>query len=811
MQVADIITTTARTRTLDREELQLEHLTGEVPCAHCGAPTQRSEEFPAEPQFCCNGCKTVYEILAANDLCTYYAFDELTSDRRRPHSADYEILEHATVASRFITSRTATHVVCTFVVPGMHCASCVWLLERLHRIDPGIYESSVDLTLGTVRIAFNPQRTSLRKVAELLASLNFNPSLESENVQSRTQQASLLSRLGIAGFAMMNVTMLSIAGYLAGEGGLAPTLQHTFQWISILLSVPVVVYAASPWWTSAWKSLRKASFSLDVPVAAGIAAIFIRSYADVIAGVGTGFLDAATGLVFFLLIGRLIQERAFAAISFDRTVRSFFPLGVRVQAGQHFDTQPIETLNIGDVIELRNGEVLPCEAVLLDDIAYLDYAFVTGESTPHLCVARDRMLAGGRVIGGAMRCVVSGAVSNGLLTTLWERASVRRSRTRLLGVASRFGAGFTVITVAIAITAFFVWLPDVAGAVSALTAVLIIACPCAMTLAAPMALGTAMGLLGQRGIMIRNTGTLLELDAVTHVVFDKTGTLTRLHRTGTYIGEPLTPSQCSAIASVVAESTHPVSRAIGATFGVPTERATDMHEAVGQGLKGTAHGHRIAIGSQAWLESDASNVENVNSTHISVDGRIVGKVVLREKMREGAVELMQAVGNSYGLSVFSGDQQQDTSAMHELLASSDVRLGMLPEEKISAVAELQRRGQKVLMVGDGLNDAGAMNTANVAIAISNNNATIVPACDVIVSADSIGSISSLLKYAGAVRRVIITAFIVSLLYNAVGLTLAVSGSLSPLAVAVLMPVSSLTIIGIAVGGARIAVRRLAWK
>ncbi len=728
----------------------------------------------------------------------------------------YEVLDDPTTSARFSEIHDATHAFCTFTVPAIHCASCVGLLERLNRFDARINGSVVDLTRKTVRVGFNPRQATVRSVAELLASLNFPPLLsEPTPASTRHRSREILLRLGVAGFAASNVMLFSIAGYLAGPGGLPSSIDGVFSILSIMLALPVMLYSASPWWKSAWGSLRNRTVNLDVPVALGIAVIFVRSIVDITTGAGYGYLDSATALVFFLLIGRLVQEKAFAAISFDRTVRSFFPLGVRVVRNGVDVTMPIERIAIGDIIVLRNGEVLPCNATLQSPTGYLDYSFVTGERAPHECTAGNQLMAGGKVVGTSIRCMVVSDVSHGHLASLWERTSARRPRTRLLDVSARFGAVFTLVSVLIAVTAFAVWLPDVAMATTVLTAVLIIACPCAMTLAAPIALGTAMGLLGRRGIMVRSTGTLLELDTVSHVVFDKTGTLTSPEYSVAYRGDNLSPAQCDALAAVVAESTHPVSRALSATFGKSSVQAWNVRETVGGGVYGKAGEHTVAVGSRCWVKmyTTSSGVDRIdtNDTLVCIDGRVMGHIVMDSILRDGVTTMIADISSTYSTSMITGDGERDKTVLEQSFRNEDMHFGMLPDDKVDAITAVQAKGKRVLMVGDGLNDAAAMNTANVAIAVANNTATIVPACDVIVPGTMMTSIPSLLRYAGSLRRLIIGTFAVSMVYNAIGLTLAVTGALSPVAVAILMPISSLTVIGLAVGGAHVAMRREQWK
>mgnify|MGYP001627260872 FL=1 len=799
-------------------ESRSEH--GVVCCAHCGEPVPTSMANAEPLVFCCDGCRAVYGILQENGLCSYY--DVSTERPIAPPpigSFDYSAFDDPTARSLVVESEVGDHAQLVFTVPNIHCASCVWLLERLERLDNGILKSRVDLLRKTVRIDANLSRTTVPAVASLLASLGYPPVVTAErgSTQSAAQTRAIYLRLGVAGFAMANVMIFSIARYLAGDAALPNGLDLVFAVASVLLSLPVLLYSATPWFSGAWAALKHRALTLDVPVALGIAILFVRSIADVATGTTEGYLDSFNGLVFFLLVGRLFQQKAFDAVSFDRTWRSFFPLTVRrIDQGASTNV-PIDAVRIGDVLSLRPGEVVPCDATLDSPVAYVDYAFVTGESTPVECVAGDTVHAGGRVLGRAIVCTVAREAHRGYLTSLWERQTTSKQRSTLLDVSTRFGKVFVVSAVAIAVGGALWWLPDLSMSLQVLTAVLIIACPCALTLAAPVTLGTAMGRLARHGVFLKNIGALIELSNVNTVVFDKTGTLTQSTAIAEGL-EGLDAAERLLVAAVASQSTHPVSRALYEALphnAVPLPAS--VREVPGCGVYAVVDGRDVVIGNAAWvdqacggrIESESSS-ETSGATHIAIDGELRARVYLRSAIRKGVSALVETLRNGNDVRLVSGDSERDRSLFTGVFHNDEMTFNAMPDDKVRAINGHQVGGRRTVMIGDGLNDGPALGAADVAIAVTDDTATIVPACDVIMRANAVTALPALLAVAKATRRTVWVNFIVSMVYNAVGLTLAVMGLLSPLVVAILMPVSSLTVIAISVVGARRSVGRYQW-
>jgi Cu+-exporting ATPase len=704
-----------------------------------------------------------------------------------------------------------------FAVPDLHCGACVWLLERLWRVEEGILRAEADLVRRTVQVWYRPGRLSLREVAERLAAIGYEPTIEPPADPSRAQPAAraaaksrrtLHLRIAVAGFAFGNAMIFSIPRYAHG-GTLDPFFQSLFNTLNLTLGVPVLLFSASGYFTAAWRALAARTVTLDVPVALGLAVLFARSVADIVTGRDAGFLDSFTGLVFVLLLGRLFQQKSIDRLAFDRTFRSFLPLSVQVEGPHGPRSTPVDRIAAGDRLIVRRHEVVPVDAQLLDADARIDYAFVTGESTPVALRRGATIHAGGRVVGDRLHLLASSQASNSRLAALWTNPAFTTAKTPAFATLSaRFGAAFTVIAVAIACAGAWAWWPDAGMAVQVFTAVLIIACPCALTLAAPIALGTAMEMLSRHGLYLRRPSVALDLARVDAIAFDKTGTLTAPRARVLHNG--LSSDEWRLVRRLAAESLHPVSCAIADAEETPaTGLVSSCSETAGQGLRGRVDGHDVVLGTAEYVSREIGwPVPAAPATVVAVDGYPCGRVSIVGAPREGMTHALKTLARSYVLQLISGDHAAEASHWRQVFGER-MAFRQSPEQKLAFVAAQRAAGRRVLMVGDGLNDAGAFATADVGLAVCDTTTCVVPACDALIDGRRLHALPAFLGYAGRVTGIIAACFAVSLIYNAIGLTLALNGALTPLAAAILMPVSSLTIVAVSAGGMRWHARGLA--
>ena len=776
-------------------------------CRHCGDSVDRAAIVTTAGTFCCGGCESVFSLLAQYGMTAFYTCDVRPGTSQRA-SGDkdpgrFAALDDADVARRFVTPRANGVSRVVFPVPSMHCASCLWLLEQLWRFDAGIVRSEANLMNRTVAVEFHPEEISLRSVAEQLASLGYEPVLDQEPAAGvPAVRRSLYLKIGVAGFAFGNVMLFSIPRYANGAP-LPATFQELFGILNLAFSLPVLFYSASDYFRSAWSAARARTITLDVPIALGLAVLFGRSAVEILIGSGEGFLDSFSGLVFFLLIGKLFQQKAFESIAFERTVQSFLPLSVRVEHEDGVVLTRVEALRPGDTIAIRPQEVVPADSVLLDDHGAIDYAFVTGEQVP-VNVERGALVqAGGRVTDHTLRMAVARAVSHSRLAGLWSNPVFEQEKAHwLTSLLARFGWWFTVIAMTLAVVGAIAWWPDGRKAAEVATAVLMIACPCAFTLAAPMTLGTAMGVMGRAGFYLKNSAVALDLSRVDTIAFDKTGTLTTAAAEATVTASGFSDADWRLVRQLAAHSVHPVSRAIAGSL-VDNRAASDVTETSGRGVSGVIDGHRVVIGAASFVAAVTGHAIAGESgadlvTWAAVDSHAPGTIRLSAPDRPGMPAATAEVATRYTTWLLSGDHA--TEAPRWAAAFGDrMKFRQSPEDKLATVRAEQAARHRVAMIGDGLNDAGALAAADVGIAVSDETACLVPACDAVIRGDQLPQLPVFLAYTRRARRVIMLCFGVSIAYNWLGLSLALAGRLTPLATAILMPVSSLTIVALSIG------------
>ncbi|HWO57795.1 MAG TPA: heavy metal translocating P-type ATPase metal-binding domain-containing protein [bacterium] len=795
-----------------------------ISCFHCGLSC--AEDAPAidEKRFCCEGCRTVYRLLQDARLGSYYARD--AAPGARPTLTDrsrFAYLDLPETVAALLEYQDERQARVTLSVPGIHCASCVWLLENLYRLDAGIVRSTANLATRHLTILFDHRRITLRGVVELLARIGYEPDIRLAALGQKAGRSpawKLYARLGVAGFGFANVMLFSLPEYFSAgqisEGGLSTT----FRFASLVLAIPVLLYAAQDYFRSAWASLRQRMINLDVPLALGIGMLFARSAFDVLFDVGPGYFDSLTGLVFFLLAGRVFQQKTFAHLSFDRDYRSYFPISCLRRDGACDTTVSIAGLRSGDRIVVRHQELIPADSILVFGEAHIDYSFVTGESVPRQVAAGQRVYAGGRQTGGAIELEVIRPVAQSNLVSLWSsdqfvqaRAGARRS------IADRIGQYFTFAVLLIAAGTAAAWaMIDPDRLPHAVTSVLVVACPCALALARPFVFGTAVRIWGDQRLFVRAADVVEAMAEVDEIIFDKTGTLTQAQgQRVAYEGEALTDKERELVAAVARQSTHPLSRRVAATAAVGAlTPVTHFEEVPGHGISGEVDGHTVRLGTRDWASfgnamregREANSDASGQVVHVGFDHRRRGVYVFSAAYREGLDGVLAELRGRYQLAVLTGDTRAEDERLRALFGDEvALRSHQSPHDKLDYVTVRQQAGHQVMMVGDGLNDAGALRAARVGIAVSEDSAAFAPASDGVLEAGALMRLPRFLRMAQRARGVVYLSFVVSLVYNVIGLSFAASGHLSPLVSAILMPVSSVTVVMLATVATRWVARR----
>ncbi len=788
-------------------------------CQHCGDACPGDHiRLGGDKHFCCEGCKTVYEILSANGLCTYYdlSADAGISLKGRNYGDKYACLDNPAIGRHLLDYADQETARVTFYIPAMHCSSCIWLLENLFKLREGIGASRVNFLKKEIALAFDPAVISLRELVELLATLGYEPHLSLEaygKPAAKKTDRSILLKLGVVGFCTGNSMILSFPEYLGLEGVVVDgPFRHLFVVVNALLSLPLFFYGAREYLSAAWRSVRERVISLDVPLAVGIGTLFLRSWYEILTGTGPGYFDSLAGLVFFLLIGKWVQGRTYEHLYFERSYESYFPLAVTVRRGDRTESIPVAGVQPGDQLLIRNGELIPADGTLLSPQASVDYSFVTGESEPVTRKAGEYLYAGGRQTGEQIEVLVQKPVSQSYLTQLWNNDAFRKEKavpvTRL---AAQFSRYFTFVTLLVAAGAAAYWcVADRTVLWNAVTAVLIVACPCALSLSMPFTMGTVMNIFGRNKFYVKSPDVIQQLATISGVVFDKTGTLTESREmTATFTGTPLTDAEKGWAKSLAAQSTHPLSRAVCAALpDAPTRAVSRFREIAGQGLEAVVDGREIRLGSAAYLGMKEDGPPHNVGVFLAVNGVVRGYFRIAGRYRAGLPDLVARLRQRYGLFLLSGDRPTEKERLLPYFASDDhLRFNQGPADKLHFVETLQARGERVLMVGDGLNDAGALRQSEVGVAITEDVNAFFPASDALLDATGFSRLPDFLHFSRTAVNMVKASFLLSVVYNVTGLSWAVSGNLSPVFAAVFMPLSSLSVVVFANVGTRLLARK----
>ena len=772
-------------------------------CFHCGTPCDAEAVRYDDKSFCCNGCKTVYGIFQAHDLSYYYELEGTPGQTPREAQNKYDFLDDPLIAERLLEFQDASHHVIVFNIPHIHCSSCIWVLENLGRLNPGVYSSQVDFPKKEARVHFDPERISLKELVSLLSAIGYEPSITLEQYDKKEKKADrrLIYQLGVAGFAFGNIMFLSFPEYFESGEFWLEQYKGLFRWIMFSFSLPVVFYSGSGYLVSAYKGLRSGILNIDVPIALGILVLFLRSTIEIAFDLGQGFFDSLAGLVFFLLLGKFFQQRTYSFLSFERDYRSYFPIAVTrlLEEGKEEDI-PVYEVAKGDRLLIRSGSLIPADSILLKGRGQVDYSFVTGEARPVAKESGDRLYAGGKQLSGAIEIEVLKPVSQSYLTELWsDSAFSENPGTAFRNLTDRIGKRFTLTVLAIAFTAAAFWLwKDPSRTLNVLTAVLIIACPCAIALAAPFTLGNLLRIFGRAGFYVKDTESLERMARIDTAIFDKTGTITTTRKNSIhYKGIELTEKEATVLKNTLRASGHPLSQALYrelAPFNIVPLDAFEEH--LGEGLEGRASDQSVRVGSSRFVKGGSEGeTEKGSEVHFSSNDTYKGRFVIQNSYRQGARELFRELDRSSSLAVLSGDNESERASLEELLPPlTPLYFNQKPREKLEFVRQLQREGKQVLMVGDGLNDAGALAQSEVGIAVSEDASLFTPACDAILDSRQFSKLADMLGITRKAIKVIYMSFAFSLMYNVVGLYFAVTGQLEPVIAAILMPLSSISIV-----------------
>lgn len=773
-------------------------------CDHCGEPCMDNDIHQDDLHFCCMGCQTVYTVLKSQE--------ELGGSIRYPRLEKYEFLDNDEIQDALLSFRTEQQARVAFSLPQIHCSSCIQILEKLPDLHRGVMLSRIDFPNKRLHLAYYPEIISLRELAELVDYLGYAPSinLDATSKKALDVDKDLILKLGTAGFIFGNVMLMSFPEYLGLDN---PLFERIFGYLSLAFSIPLLTFSASDYIKSAYSALLNKTLNIDVPISIGIIALFGRSALDIITHSGPGYLDSLSGFIFFLLIGRWFQKKTYDRIAFDRDYESYFPLYTSKITNDQIEPVMLKNIQVGDQLVIKSQEIIPSDGQLDSHTGNIDYSFVTGEDRPVKVSRSTKLFAGGRNLGAAITMTVTNEVNQSYLTKLWEENETGGTNKERSVLTDRIGTYFTIAILMVAVVTLAYWLKvDPTMAMHAFTSVLIIACPCVIALSIPFTYGTFLSLLSKQSIFIKSTQTLEQLQLADTIVFDKTGTITIGSSSEVkYCGIPLTFNEKEALANLLSQSSHPLSRSVYEMLNLNESQLeiTDFAEHAGKGIEGNVGLIHLQAGSAEWLGIEIENDIIGPTVHLSINGSYKGYFAIEASYRPHLKQVIEALRQNYELYILSGDNEAQKQVLVDQFGFSvnQLRFNQSPTDKKTFIKSLQSEGKKVLMIGDGLNDAGALLQSHAGIVLTEDLNNFTPASDVILEASMFRRLPDIFNLINSERTILYFLYTMAVIYNLIGLYFAVQGWLSPVVAAILMPTSSVSMVVLGHLLTRILVKR----
>lgn len=770
-------------------------------CYHCGNQCDRENVRFDDKSFCCNGCKTVFEILNQNELSCYYDLENAPGSIPNEIKGKFDFLDNEDIAQKLLEFDDIETAVVNFHIPVIHCSSCIWVLENLNKLNQGVKLSMVNFPKKELRVTYRKNEISLKEIVELISSIGYEPyiSLEDSDKPKTSTDRKLIYQIAVAGFAFGNIMMLSFPEYFQMEEYWLDRFKPFFRGLMFLFSLPALFYSGKDYLISAYKGLKHGILNIDVPISLGMLVLFFRSTYEVYTNTGQGYFDSLTGLIFFLLLGKIFQQKTYGFLSFERDYKSYFPIAItKLDAKNGESIISVHEIEQGDRLLIRNEEIIPVDGILINGNALIDYSFVTGESMPVVKNSGDRIYAGGKQTNGAINMEAIQSVKQSYLTQLWSNDVFKSEKTKnIKNLTDSISKQFTFIILMISLISGIYWYQtDRSLAFEVVSAILIIACPCALALSAPFSLGNMIRIFGKHKFYLKNSEVIESISKINMIVFDKTGTITSNHASKiSYHGTQLNPNELKKIKTLLRSSNHPLSRMLYDFIDSNEEGIlVDFEEIIGKGLKGKVDGSQVKLGSGSFVKTnDKQGLDTV--IYIQIDGEVKGHFLFKNAYREGLKENLDELGKTFEMALLTGDNEGEKTNLENLLPEkSKILFNQKPEDKLVFIQTHQRSNQRIMILGDGLNDAGALAQSNVGIAVSENINVFSPACDGILDAKNFHLLPKFIRLSHLTLIIVKISFVISFLYNLIGLMFAVSGNLSPIVAAILMPISSISVV-----------------
>ncbi len=779
-------------------------------CTHCGQPVPGAT--PTEEVFCCQGCRVVWDILHSHGLGGYYRHAEREGQPANGSGRPYDEFDHDTFTQLYVR-KAGLHSTTDLYLEGVHCSACIWLVERLPRLLPGVIRAELDLPRGRAQIWWDSTTVALSAIARMLDTLGYRPhpfrGADADAVRRR-EDRSQIARMGIAGALAANVMLIAVAMYGGWFSGMDQATERFFRWISLGLTTAAVGGPGLVFLRGGYASLRTRSLHMDLPIAIALTAGYGRGFWNTVMDTGPVYFDGVSVLVFLLLVGRYLQHRAQrAALDRAELLYSVAPSTARLLDSITGSVQvvPTEALLPGMVVQVWAGERIPVDGRVTAGTSDLNNAMLSGESAPVAVGPADVVWAGAINLSSTLAIVASASGEESRLgKVLGMVAEGARRRTPLVQLAQRTAGWFVGVVLLLAVITLGVWWPhDPSLAIDHAIALLIVTCPCALALATPLAVSSAIGQAARAGMLIKDGAVLETLGLQPGTMFvDKTGTLTEGNTT--LVVDRIPVEVRSKVLAVERDALHPVARGFRRAWAsTPSPTATSVRQVIGHGVEGTVDGVSVVVGSPSFVASQLGAAHlpppslpvHLTPIVVGVGGQVVGSAGFGDRIRPGTrghLDTLRQAG--WRLCLLTGDAAAVANRIGTTLGfrAQEIFAEQTPEDKVARVADTYPR--PVVMVGDGVNDAAAMAAATAGIAVHGSAETSLLTADVHLSeADpGLAGVYDLYRGATSTIRIVRTNILFSLAYNIAGTTLAVMGLLSPFLAAILMPASSLTVI-----------------
>ncbi len=788
-------------------------------CAHCGLAALPGDRRVVDGlTYCCAGCETAAAIIRESGLTGFYRLPERRSQRVSPSGRTFAEFDHEAFHAAHVRRGRDGLAEVALYLEGVHCASCVWLVERVPLAVPGAVRAELDVTRAVARLSWDPTRTTLSAIARCLDQLGYRPHPyrgRRADEARRAEERAMLTRIGVAGAIAANVMTIALALYAGFFSGMEGEFVRYFRWLSLVLVTPALLWPGRVFFTSAVAALKSGGLHMDVPIALALAAGYAQGAVNTWRDAGPIYFDAVGTLIFLLLVGRYLQHRAQrSAADAAALLGALSPATARVVAGDEVTEVPSEAVLPGMLLDVRAGDTLAADGIVESGSSAMDLALLTGESRPVSVQPGGRVFAGTVNLTAPMRVRVEEAgVTSRLGRLLRDVEAGARGRAPVVLLADRMSGYFIAAVLVLAgITAGLWWARDPAAAVDHAIALLVVTCPCALAMATPLSITVAIGRAARRGILIKGGHALEALTTPGTLFMDKTGTITEGRLAlAEWIGDD---DARPLVLALERHSRHPIAAAFAAVWpGLVAPEATEVREVLGNGVEGRVRGRRVMVGKPSWIRASIGGGGPVlmpryglSPVFIAVDGEIVAQAGFGDPVRPEAREAVAAlVRAGWDVRLLSGDATDvvESVAIELGLDHSRAEGGATPERKRAVVQAARDAAQPtyharavrpVVMVGDGVNDAAAISTATVGIAVRGGAEASMAAADVYLARRGVAALGELLDGSRRTTGIIRRNMLLALGYNAIGVTLAMMGAIDPLFAAILMPVSSLTVV-----------------